>query len=127
LGDGEYLLSADLKVDKDSRLVIDAPEVTWIMISNKGSPQSNILVNGGQIDIKGTKLASWDPVRKSIVYQNEKGSVPSPYMNYQDSEGGIIQNSELAYMGYVGNERRGFLLGGDMSYIVIRDSEFHHW
>ena len=127
LGNGEYLLSADLHINEDASLLIAAPEVTWIKISNKGSPQYNILVDGGQMDIKGVKITSWDPEKSAVVDQNSKGSVPRPYINYKDAKGGIIQTSELAYMGYDGNEKRGFSLAGDTSNIEIRDSDFHHW
>jgi mannuronan 5-epimerase len=126
-GNGEYLLDADVRVDKGAMLVIAAPEVSWIKISNQGSPQYNILVDGGQMDIVGAKITSWDPEKNKVVDQNEEGSVPRPYINYQDVKGGIIQNSELGYMGYDGSEKRGFSLAGDTSNIVIRHSDFHHW
>jgi mannuronan 5-epimerase len=127
LGNGTYLLSADLKVNEGAKLVIAAPDVTWIKISNKGSSQYNILVDGGQMDIYGTKITSWDPDKNSVVEQNEKGSIPRPYINYQDSEDGVIQNSELAYMGYAGNEKRGLSFTKTTANIEIRNSDFHHW
>jgi mannuronan 5-epimerase len=127
LGNGEYLLNADLRVDKGARLVIAAPEVTWIKISNKGTPeQFNIFVNG-YLDIDGVKVTSWDPDKNSVVGQDASGSIPRPYIRYQDAQGGIIQNSELAYMGHDGQKRRGFSLGGTTTNVEIKNNDFHHW
>jgi parallel beta-helix repeat protein len=53
--------------------------------------------------------------------------VPRPYIRYQDAQGGVIENSELAYMGQDGEKRRGFSLGGTTANIVIRNNDFHHW
>jgi poly(beta-D-mannuronate) C5 epimerase len=127
MGNGEYLLSADLRVDEGARLVIASPEVTWVKISNQGgSDQYNIVVRG-YMDIKGVKVTSWDPDTNSVVGQDTLGSVPRPYIRYQDAQGGVIENSELAYMGQDGEKRRGFSLGGTTTNIVIRNNDFHHW
>jgi parallel beta-helix repeat protein len=112
----------------NSRLAIASPEVTWIKISNKGSPQYDILVDGGQMDINGVKITSWDPDENSVVYQDASGSIPRPYIAYDDAKGGgIIQNSELAYMGYNGGIHRGFSIIGESADIELRNNDFHHW
>jgi mannuronan 5-epimerase len=127
LGNGEYLLSSDLEVNEEARLTIALPEVTWIKISNKGeSDQYNILVNG-YMDIKGVKITSWDPDENSVVGQDTSGSTPRPYIRYQDAQGGLIENSELAYMGQDGGRKRGFSLTGTTTNIVIKNNDFHHW
>jgi len=127
LGNGEYLLSADIRIDKGARLIVAAPEVTWIKISNKGAAnQFNIFVNGF-MDLDGVKVTSWDPDKNSVVGQDKLGSIPRPYIRYQDAQGGVIQNSELAYMGQDGQKKRGFSLGGTTTNILIRNNDFHHW
>lgn len=127
LGNGEYLLNADLAVEKDARLILAAPEVSWLKISNGGTPeQYNIVVNG-YMDIDGVKVTSWDPDKNSVVGQDALGSIPRPYIRYQDAQGGVIQNSELAYMGHDGEKRRGFSLGGTTTNIEIKNNDFHHW
>jgi len=127
LGNGEYLLSADIRVDSQAKLVIATPEVTWLKISNKGAPeQYNIFVKG-YMDINGVKITSWDPVKNSVVGQDSLGSIPRPYIRYQDAQGGVIQNSELAYMGFEGMKRRGFSVGGTTTNLEIRNNDFHHW
>jgi poly(beta-D-mannuronate) C5 epimerase len=128
LGNGEYLLSANIEVADQVRLTIASPAVTWVKISNEGgdSSQYYILVNG-YMDIEGVKVTSWDPDRDSVVEQDSKGSVPRPYIVYEAAEGGIIENSELAYIGYDGNIRRGFSLTHESANIEIKNSDFHHF
>jgi len=129
LGEGEYLLDASIIVSDGARLTISAPEVKWLKISNRGSSeeQHSILVNGGYMDINGVKITSWDPAKNTVVYQNSEGSIPRPFIRYQDAKGGVIQNSELAHMGYDGEKRRGFSLGGTTANILIKNNDFHHW
>jgi hypothetical protein len=104
LGNGEYLLSANIEVADGIRLTIASPAVTLVKISNEGSEseQYNIRVNG-YMDMDGVKMTSWDRDDNSVVEQDpEDGSVPRPYIQFHDAEGGVIKNSELAYMGYAG-------------------------
>jgi poly(beta-D-mannuronate) C5 epimerase len=129
LGNGEYLLSANIEVADGIRLTIASPAVTWVKISNEGATDSSqyyILVNG-YMDIEGVKVTSWDPYRDSVVEQNSKGSVPRPYTVYEAAEGAIIENSELAYIGSDGNIRRGFSLTHGSANIEIKNSDFHHF
>jgi poly(beta-D-mannuronate) C5 epimerase len=126
LGNREYLLSASIA--DQVRLTIASPAVTWVKISNEGSPeQYNIRVRG-YMDMDGVKMTSWDPDDNSVVEQDpDDGSVPRPFIRYQDAEGGVIENSELAYIGYDGSIRRGFSVIGESANIEIRDSDFHHF
>jgi hypothetical protein len=65
LGNGEYLLNSDLQVEEGARLTIASPEVKWVKISNQGSLQYSIVVNG-YMDIDGVKITSW--TRKKIPW-----------------------------------------------------------
>jgi mannuronan 5-epimerase len=127
LGNGQYLLSADLRVDRGARLTLSSPEVTWLKISSTGSPEQYNIVVKGYMDINGVKVTSWSPDTDSVVGQDALGSIPRPYIRYQDAQGGVIQNSELAYMGHDGEKRRGFSLGGTTTNIEIKNNDFHHW
>jgi hypothetical protein len=111
LGNGEYLLNSDLHVEEGARLTIASPEVKWVKISNEGSLQYSIVVNG-YMDIDGVKITSWDPEENSVVYQDSLGSVLRPYIHYQDADGGVIQNSELAHTGYDGEKGGAFHSAG---------------
>jgi mannuronan 5-epimerase len=126
LGDGEYLLNANLEVNDD---------VTFEMSSNDDGLQylkiagTNGIIVNGRIEIGGIKITSWDTEANSPVFQTSTGSVPRAFINLRGSEGGFIQDSEIAYLGYQEFGRRGFdLFGGDEPShdIEIRGSEFHH-
>jgi parallel beta-helix repeat protein len=110
------------------RLTIASPDVTWVKISNEGPAemQYNIRVRG-YMDLDGVKMTSWDPDDSSVVEQESDGSVPRPFIRYQDAEGGVIENSELSHLGYDGSIRRGFSVIGDSAKIEIRNSDIHHF
>lgn len=80
LGNGEYLLSASIEVADQVRLTIASPAVTWVKISNEGSPEQYNIHVRGYMDMDGVKMTSWDPNRDSVVEQDVDGSVPRPYI-----------------------------------------------
>jgi hypothetical protein len=43
LGNGEYLLSANIEVTDGIRLTIASPAVTWVKISNEGATLHNTI------------------------------------------------------------------------------------
>src|SRR5919109_2754647 len=123
--DGEYLLNANL-------LVVDG--VTFEMSSDDGlqylkiAGTNGIIVNG-IIQISDIIITSWDPEADSPVFQTSTGSVPRAFINLRVSEGGFIQDSEIAYLGYDEPPRRGIDLGestdGPSHDFAIRDSKIH--
>src|SRR5215216_1544988 len=128
LRNGEYLLNANLEV---------ADDVTFEMTSSsnedggglqylKITGANGIIVNG-RIEISGIIITSWDIETDSPVFQTDTGSVPRAFINLRESEGGSIQDSEIAYLGYQDFGRRGFDLFGDgpSHDLEIRGSEFH--
>jgi poly(beta-D-mannuronate) C5 epimerase len=126
LGNGEYLLNANL-------LVSDG--VTFGMTSNGDSLRylkitgANGIIVHGRIEISGIIITSWDPDTNSPVAQTDTGSVPRAFINFRVSEGGFIENSELAYLGYDAPPRRGIDLGestdGPSHDLSIRNSRIH--
>jgi parallel beta-helix repeat protein len=124
-GNGEYILNANLEVDDDA---------TFEMTSNQDGLQYlkiagvNGIIVDGKIEIDGVKITSWDTEDNSPVFQTSTGSVPRAYINLRDSDGGFINNSEIAYLGYQEFGRRGFdLFGGDepAHNLEIRGNRFH--
>src|ERR671923_1394715 len=125
VGDGEYLLNANL-------LVVDG--VTFEMSSDDGleylkiAGTNGIIVNG-RIQISDIIITSWDPEADSPVFQTSTGSVPRAFINLRVSEGGFIQDSEIAYLGYDEPPRRGIDLGesteGASHDFAIRNSKIH--
>ena len=123
--DGEYLLNANL-------LVVDG--VTFEMSSDDGlqylkiAGTNGIIVNG-RIQISDIIITSWDPEADSPVFQTSTGSVPRAFINLRVSEGGFIQDSEIAYLGYDELPRRGIDLGesteGASHDFAITNSKIH--
>src|SRR5919109_192893 len=123
--DGEYLLNANL-------LVVDG--VTFEMSSDDGlqylkiAGTNGIIVNG-IIQISDIIITSWDPEADSPVFQTSTGSVPRAFIDLRVSEGGSIEDSEIAYLGYDEPPRRGIDLGesteGPSHDFAIRDSKIH--
>ena len=124
LGNGEYLLNANLEV---------ADDVTFAMTSNEDGLQylkitgANGIIVQGRIEISGIIITSWNTETDSPVPQTDTGSIPRAFINLRGSEGGFVQDSEIAYLGYQEFGRRGFdLLGDGPSHdLEIRGSEFH--
>jgi mannuronan 5-epimerase len=131
----EYILKANLEVDDG---------VTFEMTSSSSNGDGGLQylkvagVNGiivqGKILIDGVKIISWDASSNDIVQQNSDGSIRHAYIQFDESEGSQIINSEFGYLGFQEIGRRGFdLWGPDASYsgeesshdMVIRGSKFH--
>jgi parallel beta-helix repeat protein len=129
LGNGEYLLNANLEV---------ADDVTFEMTSSSSSNEdgglqylkitgTNGIIVHGRIEISGIIITSWDTETNSPVFQTITGSVPRAFINLRGSEGGFVHDSEIAYLGYQDFGRRGFDLFGDgpSHDLEIRGSKFH--
>jgi mannuronan 5-epimerase len=124
--EGQYLLNANLQVDDG---------VTFAMTSNEDGLQYlkiagvNGIVVEGRIEISGIIITSWDTETDSPVSQTETGSVPRAFINLRASEGGYIEDSEVAYLGYTEPPRRGIDLGetseGPSHDFAIRNSRIH--
>ena len=125
LGNGEYLLKANLQV-------VDG--VTFEMSSDddlqylKIAGANGIIVNG-KIEISDVIITSWDTEENSPVLQTSTGSIPRAFIDLRVSEGGSIEDSEIAYLGYDEPPRRGIDLGesteGPSHDFAIRDSKIH--
>jgi parallel beta-helix repeat protein len=132
LGNGEYILNADLEV---------ADGITFEMTSNEDGLQylkitgANGIIVYGTILINGVRITSWDASNNDVIQQDPDGSIRRAYIQFDGSEGSQIINSEFAYLGYQDLGKRGFdLWGPDASYsgegsshdMVIRGSELHN-
>ena len=126
LGDGEYLLNANLRVNNSASFAMtsNVDGLQYLRIAGV----NGIIVNG-KIQINGVKITSWDPSTNSVVPQNIQGSIKRAYIQFGASDGAQITNSEFAYLGYNELGRRGFDLFGDggVSHdMEITGSKFHH-
>jgi parallel beta-helix repeat protein len=124
VGDGEYLLKANLEVDDGVTFAMTSNDIKWLKIAGA----NGIIVNG-KIQIDGVRITSWDTEANSPVFQTITGSIPRAFINLRGSDGGFVHNSEIAYLGYQDFGRRGFdLFGGDEPAhdLEINGSKFHH-
>jgi mannuronan 5-epimerase len=126
LGDGEYLLKANLQVNNGATLGMTSNEDGLRYLKIAGA--NGIIVNG-KIQIAGVKITSWDTSTNDVVNQNMNGSISRAYIQFAESEGAQIMNSEFAYLGYQQLGKRGFDLFGDGEAshdMEIRGNKFHH-
>jgi poly(beta-D-mannuronate) C5 epimerase len=125
LGNGEYILNANLEV---------ADDITFEMTSTGDGLQylklagENGIIVYGKILIDGVKITSWDIFQDDVIPQDINGALRRSYVQFAGSEGSQILNSEFGYLGYQDFGRRGFdLFGeGESHDILIRGSKFHH-
>ena len=125
-GNGEYILKANLKVDGDATFEMNpngSDNLQYLKIAGE-----NGIVVYGKILIDGVKITSWDISDQDVIQQNINGTIRRGYVQFSESEGSQIINSEFGYLGDVEAGRRGFdLFGGDepVHNMVIRGSKFH--
>ena len=123
-GPGEYILKANLEVDEDATFSMNSNDLNWLKITDA----HGIIVEGA-ILINGVRITSWDAASEEFVPQNINGTIPRGYVQFADSEGSQIINSEFGYLGYVEPGRRGFDLfgGGSPSHdMLVKGSKFHN-
>lgn len=142
---GEWLLAANLVIERHATLRIAAPEVQRLRLQSDDELFVSIKALGGDLTIEGVCVTSWDP---------DAGAVD---LNYDDGRSFIlarngarmtIRNAELSYLGYaadesyglayrlsgttgeVSNSRLGYNYYGLYTYevadLVIRNNEVHH-
>jgi parallel beta-helix repeat protein len=124
--DGQYILNANLEVSDGITFKMNSSgdNLQYLKISGE-----NGIIVQGRIEISGIKITSWDSETDSPVSQTETGSVPRTFINLRVSEGGFIENSEVAHIGYDAPPRRGIDLGeageGQSHDFAIRNSTIH--
>jgi parallel beta-helix repeat protein len=124
--DGQYILNANLEVGDGITFKMNSSgdNLQYLKISGE-----NGIIVQGRIEISGIKITSWDSETDSPISQTQTGSVPRTFINLRVIEGGFIENSEVAYIGYDAPPRRGIDLGeageGPSHDFAIRNSTIH--
>jgi parallel beta-helix repeat protein len=145
LAPGEWLLSANLRVEPGALLRVTAPEVRWLKLRSDAGGFVWIKALGGEIEFTGTCVSSWDIARQQYDdnYKDGRGFVLA-----RDGARMDIRGSDLRYLGYDGPEAyglawrltgtRGQLLDSDVAYnfygmysyevddLVLRGNRVHH-
>jgi mannuronan 5-epimerase len=123
---GHYLLNANLQVSDGVTFTMTSDEDRLQYLKIAGA---NGIIVHGRIEITGITITSWDTQTESPISQTETGSIPRAFINLRVSEGGFIEDSEVAYLGYAEPPRRGIDLGesteGPSHDFAIRNSKIH--
>jgi mannuronan 5-epimerase len=129
-----WLLYASLKIQENANLNINSNDVTWLkIIPSKKSP--NAIEVDGSLQVNSVKITSWSLKTNDYVYfsdavKNDESQYKEelrPYIKVNPKATGptIIQNSELAYLGYSCNGCGGLTFyGGENS--ILKNNEIHH-
>jgi len=115
----EWLLKADLVINKKGTLIIDPYDTKTLKIVSPYGIKSY-----GNLIIDSVKITSWDS--KLRDYAVTDGIKPRPYITQESKATGImdITNSELAYLGYDQTHKRGIsYYAGDGS--VFNNNNVH--
>src|SRR5215210_1087637 len=123
---GQYILKANLEVRDGVSFEMTssgADNLRYLKIAG-----ANGIIVYGKILINGVKITSWDVSDDDVVQQDMNGTIPRGYVQFAESEGSKIINSEFGYLGDIEPGRRGFDLfggGGPSHDMDIRGSKFH--
>ncbi|MBT4277960.1 glycosyltransferase [Candidatus Falkowbacteria bacterium] len=98
----EWLLKVNLFIKDGATLIIDRDDVSWLKLKSDEDDFVWIISFGGSILIKDTKITSWD--EKESNYDNTNNDGRSFILAKHDGRMDII-NSELAFLGYKGNNK----------------------
>jgi len=129
-----WLLNVGLKVEENALLDINSNDVTWIkIIPAKKSP--NAIEVDGSLKVDSVKITSWNLKTNDYVYfsnavkydESQYKKEVRPYIKVNSKATGptMIQNSELAYLGYSCSGCGGVTFnGGENS--LLKNNDIHH-
>jgi parallel beta-helix repeat protein len=142
---GEWLLGANLRIERGAVLHIAAPDVGRLKLRSDAEEFVWIKALGGQLAFAGTCVTSWDSAKDAVDENYDDGR---SFVLARDEGRMDIRSSELSYLGYEANEsygvawrtpgtsgqaidsRFGYNFYGLYSYeasdLVIRGNEVHH-
>ncbi|HKO41024.1 MAG TPA: right-handed parallel beta-helix repeat-containing protein [Nitrososphaeraceae archaeon] len=134
LNEKNWILNAGITVNKGATLNIDADDVTWLKIV-PGVVNPNAIKVDGSLKVDSVKITSWNTKTNDYVHFSEATKYDElqymkelrPYIKVNSGATGptIIQNSELAYLGYSCNGCGGISFnGGD--YSILKNNDIHH-
>ena len=145
LAPGEWLLSANLRIERGALLHIAGPDVRRLKLRSEAGGFVWIKALGGQLAFIDTCVTSWDSAKNAVDenYDDGRGFVLA-----RDGARMDIRGSELSYLGYLANESYGVawrtpgtsgeaansrfsynfdgLYSYEASDLVIRSNEVHH-
>lgn len=143
-----WILDASIIVEKDSTLIIDSNDTTWLKIlagvnanNDNDKEKSNSITVLGNLIIDSVKITSWNPDSNDYIKfefeilpdrEHEHtgiDAVPRPYIRVEDDTTGTtnITNSEIAFLGYeCGGGCSGISYYGNNGTSIVKNNEIHH-
>jgi parallel beta-helix repeat protein len=104
LSPGEWLLSANLRIEAGALLSVAAPEARWLKLSSGERGFVSIKARGGELDFNGVCVSSWDIERQKYDEQYQDGRA---FVLARDGARMDVRGSDLRYLGYDGSEAYG--------------------
>jgi parallel beta-helix repeat protein len=145
LAPGEWLLTANLRVEAGAQLRIAAPSVRLLKLRSDPAGFVWIKALGGQLDFADTCVTSWDTMSQRYDEEYQDGR---SFVLARDGARMNVERSDLRYLGYDGPESYGLawrvrgttgqiidsyvshnfygVYSFDMDGLVIRGNEVHH-
>jgi parallel beta-helix repeat protein len=94
---GEWLLGANLQVDRGASLQIAAPGVRWLKLASGAGGFVTVKALGGGLDVTGSCVTSWDTAQNAVDTNNEDGRA---YLLARDGGQMAIDRAELRFLGF---------------------------
>ena len=94
---GEWLLGANILVQKGASLQISAPNVRWLKMASGGGTFVSIKAFGGGIDVSGSCITSWVEAEQKVHENYEEGR---GFLLARDGASMTIDKAELRYLGW---------------------------
>lgn len=104
LAPGDWLLTANLSIERGATLTIAAPEVAWLKLHSDEEHFVAIKVLGGRLDILDTCVSSWDTDRANFDDNYDDGR---SFVLAREGAQMEIHRSELNSLGYDAYESYG--------------------
>lgn len=106
---GEWMLRANLYIGKDVTLLLTGVDVKYLKLKSGTDGFVWLRCEGGSVLISQTKITSWDEQNNGPDLDYEDGR---SYITAKNSWRMDILDSELAYLGFTGGDKRGGAFGG---------------
>jgi parallel beta-helix repeat protein len=142
---GVWLLGADLAVLPGTSVQIAAPTARWLKLLSTPGRFASVKAFGGNIDVSGACITSWDPATGTVDTENADGR---GFILARDGSQMNIDNAEIRYLGNSDVESYGLswrtagtggkitrsivshnyfgLYSWEVGGLVVSDNEFHH-
>jgi parallel beta-helix repeat protein len=101
---GQWLLSANLRIEAGARLSVAAPAARWLKLRSDDRGFVSIKARGGELEFSGVCVSSWDVGQQKYDEQYQDGRA---FVLARDGARMDIQGSDLRYLGYDGPEAYG--------------------